>query len=179
MASVSSGSASSGSATRSASRSSASTSRTVKQELPSAPPRRNSGALIIHEGARTASPLRRYKQRKDTAAKAASDLTKAEATRAEEAATREAIARSLCDIVPVENAVPLDVALEWSKREWEWEEAEQQQRLLDLAAAQRRSAAVALPRRGASIVKLEESSDGELYRPTPPCFGDAGQGSSR
>jgi hypothetical protein len=36
-----------------------------------------------------------------------------------------------------------------------------------------------LPRRGAQpIVKLEESSDDELYRPTPPRFGDAGQGSS-
>jgi hypothetical protein len=29
------------------------------------------------------------------------------------------------------------------------------------------------------VIKLEESSDDELYRPTPPCFGDAGQGSSR
>jgi hypothetical protein len=37
-----------------------------------------------------------------------------------------------------------------------------------------------LPRRGAPpVVKLEESSDDELYRPTPPRFGDAGQGSSR
>jgi hypothetical protein len=37
-----------------------------------------------------------------------------------------------------------------------------------------------LPRRAAPpVVKLEESSDDELYRPTPPCFGDAGQGSSR
>jgi hypothetical protein len=29
------------------------------------------------------------------------------------------------------------------------------------------------------VVKLEESSDDELYRPTLPRFGDAGQGSSR
>jgi hypothetical protein len=37
-----------------------------------------------------------------------------------------------------------------------------------------------LPRRGASpVIKLEESSDDELYRPMPPRFGDAGQGSSR
>jgi hypothetical protein len=70
-------------------------------------------------------------------------------------------------------------ALEWSRREWEREEAEQQRRLLDLAAAERRAAAAALPQHGAPVVKLEESSDDELYRPTPPRFGDAGQGSSR
>jgi hypothetical protein len=51
--------------------------------------------------------------------------------------------------------------------------------LLDLADAERRAAAAALPRCGAPVVKLEESSDNELYRPTPPRFGDAGQGSSR
>jgi hypothetical protein len=168
-----------GSATRSASWSSASTPRTVKQEPPSATPRRNSGALVIREGTRTASPLHRRKPRKDAATKAASDLAEAEAARAKEAATREAIARSLRDVVSAENAMPLDTALEWSRREWEREEAEQQRRLLDLAAAERRAAAAALPRRGAPVVKLEESSDDELYRPTPPCFGDAGQGSSR
>jgi hypothetical protein len=87
----------------------------------------------------------------------------------------EAIKRSLRDVVPAENTMPLDAALEWSRREWE---REQQRRLLDLAAAQRRAAA--LPRRGVPpVVKLEESSDDELYRPMPPCFGDAEQGSSR
>jgi hypothetical protein len=30
--------------------------------------------------------------------------------------------------------MPLDTALEWSQREWEREEREQQRRLLDLAA---------------------------------------------
>jgi hypothetical protein len=45
-------------------------------------------------------------------------------------------------------------------------------------AAQRRTAA-AQPTRGAPVVKLEDSSDDDLYRPTPPHFGDAGQGSSR
>jgi hypothetical protein len=75
--------------------------------------------------------------------------------------------------------MPLDAALEWSRREWEREEAEQLRRLLDLAAAERRAAAAALPRCGAPVIKLEESSDDELYRPTPPRFGDAGQGSSR
>jgi hypothetical protein len=118
--------------------------------------------------------------KKDAAHKAASELTEAEARRAEEAATEEAIQRSLRDVVPAENTMPLDVALEWSRREWEREEREQQRRLLDLAAAQRRAAAATLPRRGAPpVVKLEESSDDELYRPTPPRFGDAGQGSSR
>jgi hypothetical protein len=124
MASVSSGSASSGSA-RSASRSSASTPRTVRQEPLSAPPRRNSGALVIREGARNSSPPRNRKRkpRKDDVAKAASELAEADAARAEEA-TREAIARSLRDVVPAENAMPLDAALEWSRRDWE-REAEQ------------------------------------------------------
>jgi hypothetical protein len=39
--------------------------------------------------------------------------------------TREAITRSLCDIVPADNAMSLDVALKWSRRDWEREEAEQ------------------------------------------------------
>jgi hypothetical protein len=138
------------------------------------PPRRNSGTLVIREGARTASLPHRHKPRKDAAAKAASDLAEAEAARAEKAATREAIARSLRDVVPAVNAMPLDAALEWSRREWEREEAEQQRRLLDLAAAQCRAVAAALPRCGAPVVKLEESSDDELYRPTPPHFDDAG-----
>jgi hypothetical protein len=73
--------------------------------------------------------------------------------------------------------MPLDAALDWSRQDWEREEAEQQWRLLDLAAAQRRAAAQ--PTRGAPVIKLEESSDDDLYRPTPPRFGDTGQGSSR
>jgi hypothetical protein len=182
MASVSSGSTSSGSElARSASWSSASTPRTVKQEPPSVPSRRSSGTLVIREGARTASPPsnRKRKPRKDGAAKAASDLAEAEAARAEEAAKCEAIAQSLRDVVPAENAMPLDAALEWSRRDWEREEPEQQRRLLDLAAAQCRAAAAPQPSRGAPVVKLEESSDDDLYRPTSPRFGDAGQGSSR
>jgi hypothetical protein len=105
----------------------ASTPRTVKQEPSSASPRRNSGVLVIREGARTASPPPNHKRkpRKDGAAKAASDLAEAEAVRAEEATMREAIARSLRDVVPAENAMPLDAALEWSRRDWEREEAEQ------------------------------------------------------
>jgi hypothetical protein len=45
---------------------------------------------------------------------------------------------------------------------------------------QRRYAkAAAQPARGASVVKLEDSNDDDLYRPTPPRFDDAGQGSRR
>jgi hypothetical protein len=73
--------------------------------------------------------------KKDAGAKAASDLAEAEARRAEERATEEAIQLSLRDVVPAENTMPLDAALEWSRREWEREEREQQRRLLDLAAA--------------------------------------------
>jgi hypothetical protein len=115
---ASSGSASSGLATRSGSRSSVSTPRTMKQE-PATAPRRNSGALVIREGgARTASPPCHRKAKKDAGAKAASDLAEEEARRTEEAATEEAIQRSLRDVVPTENTMPLDVALEWSRREW-------------------------------------------------------------
>jgi hypothetical protein len=126
MASGSSGMASSRSAIRSGSLSSVSTSRTVKKE-PATAPRRNSGTLVIHEGgAHTASPPRHRKaMKKDAAHKAASELAEAEARCAEEAATEEAIQRSLHDIVPAENTMPLDAALEWSRREWEREEREQ------------------------------------------------------
>jgi hypothetical protein len=143
----------------------------VKQESPSAPPRRSSDALVIREGARTSSPPRNRKRkpRKDDA-KAASDLADAEATRAEEAAMREAITKSLADLVPVENSMQMDAALAWSRQDWEREQAEQQRWLLDLAQARRRTKAAALPARGAPVVKLEDSSDDDLYRPTPPRF---------
>jgi hypothetical protein len=112
MGSGSSGSASSGSATRSASRSSASTPRTVKQE-PATAPCRNSGALVIREGgAHTVSPPCHRKAKRDAGAKAASNLAEVEARRAEERATEEAIQLSLRDIVPAENTMPLDAALE-------------------------------------------------------------------
>jgi hypothetical protein len=75
--------------------------------------------------------------------------------------------------------MPLDAALAWSRQDWEREQAEQQLRLLDMAAARRGAEAAAQPARGAPVVQLEDSSDGDLYRPTPPRFGDAGQGSSR
>jgi hypothetical protein len=74
--------------------------------------------------------------------------------------------------------MPLDATLDWSRRDWEREEADQQRQLLDLAAAQHRAAAATQPTRRAQVVKLDDSSDGDLYRPTPPRFGDAGQGSS-
>jgi hypothetical protein len=155
----------------------------VKQVPLSAPPRHNSGALIIREGMRTSSPPIRGRKRKpkkeDTAAAAASDLADVEAARAENAALCEAIAKSLEDLVPADNSIPMDAALAWSRQDWDREQAEQQRRLLDLAAAERRAAAAAQPARGTPVVKLEDSSDNDLYRPTPPRFGDAGQGSSR
>jgi hypothetical protein len=116
---------------------------------------------------------RKRKPRKDDA-KAASELADAEAARAEEASMREAIAKSLAD-----NAMPMDATLAWFRQDWERKQAEQQRRLLDLAQARRRAEAAALPARGALVVKLEDSSDDDLYRPTSPRFGDAGQGSSR
>jgi hypothetical protein len=75
--------------------------------------------------------------------------------------------------------MPMDAALAWSRQDWEREQAEQQRRLLDRAQARRHAEAAALPVRGAPVVKLEDSSDDDLYRPMPPRFGDAGQGSSR
>jgi hypothetical protein len=50
--------------------------------------------------------------KKDAAHKAASKLAEAEVRRAEEAATEEAIQRSLRDVIPAENTMPLDAALE-------------------------------------------------------------------
>jgi hypothetical protein len=112
MASRSFESASSGSAR------SASTPRTVKQEPPSVPPRRSSGALVIREGARTLSPPRNRKRkpRKDDA-KAASDLADAEAARTEEAALHEAIAKSLAELIPADNSILMDAALAWSRQD--------------------------------------------------------------
>jgi hypothetical protein len=72
----------------------------------------------------------------------------------------------------------MDTALAWSRQVWEREEAEKQRRLLDLAAARCRAAAAAQPARGARVVKLEDSSDDDWYRPTPLRVGDARQGSS-
>jgi hypothetical protein len=102
---------------------------------------------------------RKQKPRKeDAAAIAASGLADAEATRAEDAALCEVIAKSLEDLVPTDNSMPMDAALAWSRQDWEREQAEQQRRLLDLAAAWRRVAA-AQPARGVPVVKLEDSSD--------------------
>jgi hypothetical protein len=181
MASRSSGSASSRSASRLAS-----TPRTmVKKEPTSTLPTRGrcSGALIICEGARASSPPVRGRKRKprkeDTAAATASDLAAVETARAEDAALRKAIARSLEDLVPTDNTLSMDAALAWSREDWEREEAEQQRRLLDLADTRRGAATAAQPARGVPVVKLENSSNDDWYRPTPPRVSDAGQGSSR
>jgi hypothetical protein len=178
---------SSGSASRSASRSSGSASmpRTVKEPASALLTRgRSSGALVIREGAHTSSPPARGRKRKprkeDAAAAAASDLAVAEAARAEDAVLREAIARSLEDLVPADNAMPMDAVLAWSRQDWEMEEAEQQRWQLDLAAVRRRAtAAQPAARARVPLSKLEDSGEDDWYRPTPPHRGDAGQGSSR
>jgi hypothetical protein len=103
----------------------------------------------------------------------------AKAARAEDTALCEANAKSLEDLITANNSMSMDAALAWFRQDWEREQAEQQWRLLDLAAARRRADAAAQPARGAPVVKLEDSSDDDWYRPTPPRFGDAGQGSSR
>jgi phage repressor protein C with HTH and peptisase S24 domain len=108
-----------------------------------------------------------------------SDLADAEAARAEEAAMREAIAKWLADLVPTDNSMPMDAALTWSRQEWEREQAEQRRWLLDLAQARRHAEAAALLASGAPVVKLEDSSDDDIYRPMLPRFSDAGQGSNR
>jgi hypothetical protein len=61
-------------------------------------------------------------------------------------------------------------ALTRSRQNWEREEAEKQRRLLDPPAA--------LP---APLIKLEDSSEDDWYRPTPspPRQRDLGEGSSR
>jgi hypothetical protein len=46
-----------------------------------------------------------------------------------------------------------------------------------LAVVRRRAAAT--PARGAPLINLEDSSDNEWYRPTPPRLVDPRQGSSR
>jgi hypothetical protein len=49
-----------------------------------------------------------------------------------------------------------------------------------LAAAWCRAAAQpTAPARGALVIKLEDSSEADWYRPTPPRLDDPGQGSSR
>jgi hypothetical protein len=50
---------------------------------------------------------------------------------------------SLKDLVPADNALPMDAALVWSKQDYEREEVEQQRRLLNLAAVWLRAACAA------------------------------------
>jgi hypothetical protein len=54
---------------------------------------------------------KRKPKKEDAAAAAASNLAAAEASRAEDMVVREAIARSLQDLVPADNALPMDAAL--------------------------------------------------------------------
>ncbi|KAK1594263.1 hypothetical protein QYE76_002531 [Lolium multiflorum] len=147
----------------------------IKKEPTSPPPTRgrSSGALVIRDQPSSPSRGRKRKtSKKDAAAAAAtSQLAEEEAKRAEDAAVAEAIARSLNDLVPSDNALPMDAALDCSRRDLERQEAEQQRRLLDLAAARQRVVRTAAPTVAPvpmPLIKLEESSDDELYRPTLP-----------
>lgn len=159
----------------------------VKKEPTSPPPtrERRSGALLIRDQPSCPQRGRKRKSSKKEAA-AANQLAEEEAKRAEEVAVAEAIARSLSDLVPADNSLPMNAALEWSRRDWERQEAEQQRRMLDMATARQRivratahSAATNAVPRTVELIKLEESSDDDIYRPTPPRAGDPNQGSSR
>jgi len=92
------------------------------------------------------------------------------------------MARSLNDLVPADNQLPMDAALAWSRAEWEREEAERQQRLLEEAA--RRHSQRAEQARADDVVTVDDSgSDDEWYQPSPSPprrhVGDPGQSSSR
>jgi hypothetical protein len=85
----------------------------------------------------------------------------------------EAIVRLLSDLVPADNTLPMDAALAWSRRDWERQEAAA--RSGGRAATLRPSHAdhTHRTRRPVPLLKLEESNDDELYRPTLP-HGDPG-----
>jgi hypothetical protein len=86
----------------------------VNKDPASTPPTRgrSGAALVIREWERG---HRRKSRKEDAAAAAASDLTAAEGARAEDAALRKAIARSLEDLVPADNTMPMDAKLAWSR----------------------------------------------------------------
>jgi hypothetical protein len=75
---------------------------------------RNSGALVIRDHPSSPSCGRKRKSSKKEAA-AANQLTEEEAKRAEDAAVAKAITRSLNDLVPADNAFPINAALDWSR----------------------------------------------------------------
>jgi hypothetical protein len=62
---------------------------------------------------------KRKPKKEDAAAAAASDLAAAEDAWAEDTVVREAITRPLQDLVPVDNALPMDAALAWSSQDWD------------------------------------------------------------
>ncbi|XP_051208719.1 uncharacterized protein [Lolium perenne] len=113
-------SSSSGSAARSISRSAPSLAP-VKKE-PDSPPRHRTrgGGIVIREPS-TAQGRRRPKRDHDTSGERKRKPAKVkveEADTAEDAAILEAvIARSLQDLVPAENAMPLDQACAWSREQ--------------------------------------------------------------
>lgn len=180
-------SSSSGSASRSLSRSAPSLAP-VKKEAASPPSTRarGSGGIVIREPS-TAQGRLRPKREPDTSGERKRKPAKVkveEAESAEDAAILEAVmARSLQDLVPAENAMPLDKACAWSREQWEKEEAERQARLLEDVARYRWPAT---PPSGAAIPVIDlDASDDDWYKPSPSPprtsgrWGDAGQGSSQ
>jgi hypothetical protein len=93
--------------------------RPVKTEPVSPPSKRGriAGAIVIREGHALSPPHGRKRKPKREAAAAIDHA-------AEEAAILEAIARSLNDLVPADNTMPMDEALAWCRQEREREEAE-------------------------------------------------------
>lgn len=103
--------------------------------------RRGGGGIVIRERQQASPPRgraravrpnrepdnggRARRPRRDEAAAAAAE---------EDAIVEAVMARSLNDLVPADNQLPMDAALAWSRAEWEREEAERQQRLLEEAA---------------------------------------------
>ncbi|KAK1681092.1 hypothetical protein QYE76_041940 [Lolium multiflorum] len=118
----------------------------MKKEPTSPPPTRgrSSGALVIRDQPSPQRGRKRKTAKNEAAAAAANQLAEEEAKRAEDAAV-EAIARSLKDLVPADNSLPIDAA-QWSQREGA-PEAEQR-RMLDLAAARQLAARAARRPRG-------------------------------
>jgi hypothetical protein len=76
---------------------------------------------------------RKRKTKRESAA--ATDHAAEQDTAAEDTAIREVIVRSLNNLIPADNALPMDAALAWTRQEWGREEAKQHRRLLEEAAA--------------------------------------------
>nr|XP_051202511.1 uncharacterized protein LOC127316138 [Lolium perenne] len=143
----------------------------VEMEPPSPPSNRacNGGGIVIREPSTTRGRLLPNRE-PDTSGERKRKPAKVkveEANDAEDAAILEAVmARSLQDLVPADNAMPLDQACTWSREQWEKEEAERQAQLLEDVARYRRPAT---PPSGVPVpvIDLEESDDDCHPSPCP------------